>query len=137
MTSKAGDSNIAAEPARFSSVDENHMQEAQHTLTSRLEVLIQDAQTLQTRGVYITEFMQNDQPIIPPEARYLAFQDGFRSGVIRGINKPVVSAYFPKTLPSKVEQQHWQQGQSAGHAYGVYLLKDYLGEKYGYDFESR
>lgn len=118
-------------------VNEDHLAEAQHTLVSRIQVLIQDAQTLQTKGVYITEYTRDDQPIIPAEERYLAFQDGFRAGVVRGINKPVVSAYFPRTLPSKAQQQHWQKGQSAGHAYGVYLLKDYLAERYGYEFEYR
>jgi hypothetical protein len=121
---------------KLGSVNEDHLNEAQHTLTSRLEVLIQDAVDLQGQGVYITEYASGDRPMIPPEERFLAFQAGFRAGVIRGINKPIVSAYFPETLPSKIQQQHWQKGQEAGHAYGVYMLKDYLAEKYDYTFES-
>ena len=127
---------IPASQTSFSSIDENHMREAQHTLTSRLEILLGDAAGLPDPGMPIEESAHDQSTMVATEKRYIAYQRGFRAGLFRGINKPVLSVYFPDRLPSPAEQQHWSRGQRAGHDYGVFLLKQYLQEKFGYTFST-
>ena len=127
---------VPATQISFSSIDENHMREAQHTLTSRLEILLGDAAGLPDPGMPIEELAHDQSTMVATENRYIAYQRGFRAGLFRGINKPVVSLYFPDRLPSPAEQKHWSRGQRAGHDYGVFLLKQYLQEKFGYTFKT-
>ncbi|MCW8964826.1 MAG: hypothetical protein OQL16_13605 [Gammaproteobacteria bacterium] len=131
---------VPAEPevsyATILSVDENHLAEVQDYLVSSLEEVIRSLEEQSSSSIYIDEYANEDSRMPALENLYAAYQSGFRFGVINGIKKPVVSMFFPEKYRSKIEGEQWLKGRRAGHDYGVFLLKQYLSDRYDYQFKT-